>query len=42
MVWHEGLSGSTVAVEQVAGRTKLVPLTPLIRSGAARGTNFGD
>jgi 6-phosphofructokinase 1 len=43
MVCMKGADVASVALEKVAGRTKLVPLDhPLIRSARRVGTNFGD
>ena len=43
MVCMKGSEVTSVPLEQVAGRTKLVPLDhPLIRSARRVGTNFGD
>ncbi len=43
MVCMKGAEVTSVALEKVAGRTKLVPLDhPLIRSARRVGTNFGD
>ena len=43
MVCMKGAEVTSVSLEKVAGRTKLVPLDhPLIRSARRVGTNFGD
>ena len=43
MVCMTGSEVSSVPLEKVAGKTKLVPLDhPLIRSARRVGTNFGD